>query len=414
MHGTPVKQDMRGGGTEANRSRPLRFLPGRDGPDGVCDDFRGTVMQAGTDLPAAMGSSARSDLRPEQLAPEGRWLWRTRRAKKAGRAGGPLIYSRRATGRRPTYLRALERLFGARRAGLGDILFSPAPVLFLMVEEAFLLYVVVGLLRALMGRRTAGLVLRPMPLVLSRRQSCRWRRAMLGWLKRFERIHTLTILPFSVLPAFSTIAKGWIYDFQLWDLTDAEREAVERLRSERQPGGRRVLSAIGTQSRSKGFDLFTDSYVRSAALREHFQFIACGRIGPALADYAAAFSEAGGVTVDRSVSDAELLGAYAASDAIWCLFPPVGDHASGVLGRAAQLGIPVVVRYGSLAHRLCIVENICHVPATADGVAERLAGPLPPRDEVRGRLAADRFARQSEATLRAALGLGAAGEPARF
>jgi hypothetical protein len=44
---------------------------------------------------------------------------------------------------------------------------------------------------------------------------------------------------------------------------------------------------------------------------------------------------------NRSVTDAELLGAYAASDAVWCLYPPFGDHASGVLGRAAQLGIPV-------------------------------------------------------------------------
>ncbi len=71
----------------------------------------------------------------------------------------------------------------------------------------------------------------------------------------------------------------------------------------------------------------------------------------------------------------------------------------------AQLGIPAVVRYGSVAHRLCIVENIPHVAATPDGIAEQLAGPLPPRDEARGRIAASRFAGQSEATLRTALGL---------
>ncbi|GLR50150.1 hypothetical protein GCM10007923_13550 [Shinella yambaruensis] len=377
-------------------------------------------MQAGSDLPAATGSSARLDLQPQNLGaqnlgtPARGWLWRTRRARVRGRTGAPLVYSRGESGRRPSYLRVLERLFGARRAGLRAVLLSRAPVLFLMVEEAFLLYVAVSLLRALTGRRTAGLLLRPMPLSVSSRRSCRWKRAVLRWLKRFRAIHTLTILPFSVFPAFSTIAKGWIYDFQLWDLTDEEREAVELLRSERQPGARLVLTAIGTQSRRKGFDLFTDSYVRVAALRTRFQFISCGRIERAVDDYAAAFREAGGVAVNRSVSDAELLGAYAASDAIWCFYPPIGDHASGVLGRAAQLGIPAVVRYGSLAHRLCIVENIPHVPMTADGIAERLAGPLPPRDEARGRLAADRFARQSEATLRAALGLAGTDPPTQL
>jgi hypothetical protein len=369
-------------------------------------------MQAGLDLPAATGSSARAELQPHNIGASARgWLWRTRRARITSRAGAPLVYSTGEAGRRPSYLRAMERLFGARRAGLRDIVFSRSPVLFLMIEEAFLVYVAVSLLRALIGRRTAGLLLRPMPLAASTRRSYRWRRAVLRWLKRFRSIHTLTILPFSVFPPFSTIAKGWIYDFQLWDLSDEEREAIELLRSERHAGERLVLTAIGTQCRRKGFDLFTDSYVRVATLRSRFQFISCGRIERDVDDYAAAFSEAGGVAVNRAVSDAELLGAYAASDAIWCFYPPAGDHASGVLGRAAQLGIPVVVRYGSLVHRLCIVENLPHVPTTAAGVSERLASPLPPRDEARGRTTAYRFARQSEVTLRAALGLAEADQP---
>lgn len=371
-------------------------------------------MQAGPGAPAATDPSARLDLQPQNLGTVARgWLWRTRRIRLRKHAGAPLVYSRRETGRRACYLRVLEHLFGARRANRRELLFSPAPVLFLMVEEAFLLYVVVGLLRALAGRRTVGLVLRPMALSVSSRRSCRLKRTVLGRLKRVRAIHTLTILPFNVFPAFSAIAKGWIYDFQLWDLTDAEREAVELLRSERQPGECLVLSAIGTQNRRKGFDLFTDSYVRTAGLRARFQFISCGRVEPVVEAYAAAFREAGGVSVNRSISDAELLGTYAASDAIWCFYPPCGDHASGILGRAAQLGIPVIVRYGSLAHRLCIVENILHVATTAEGLAECLAGPLPAKDEARGRLAADRFARQSEATLRASLGLAGGDQPAQ-
>lgn len=370
-------------------------------------------MRAGPDAPAATGSSARLDL----VAEEGRraasgWFSWTRSAQPARRPETLLVYGASQTGRRPAYFRALDRLFGARRAGLGRVLLSRAPVLFLMIEEAFLSYVAICLLRAVVGRRTAGLLLRPMPLVASNRRHYRVKRAVLHWLKRFETVQTLSILPFTVLPAAAFVAKDWIYDVELWDLTDAERDAVELLRRERRPGDRLVLTSLGRQSARKGFDLFAESYEHHAGLRDRFGFIACGKVAPGLVDRVAAFRVWGGVVVDRFLSDAEMLGTYAASDAVWCLYPPVGDHAIGVLGRAAQLGIPVIVREGSLSHRLCVIENIPHVAAAAQGVAQRLAGPLPPRDVLRGRCMAHNFARQSETRLRDALGLLAKRVPA--
>lgn len=365
-------------------------------------------MQAGSNVPAAKGLSARLDLLRENLATRAaRWLrWaRAPHEKPASQKAVPLVYGCADTGRRPSYFRTLERLFDARRARHRDLLLTRSPVLFMVVEEAFLLYAMVGLLRAAIGRRTAGLLLRPMPLAASARWRHRLKRMVLRRLKRCRSVRTLTILPFSVFPAFASIADDWIHDFQMWDLTEEERKAVNLLRDERRPGDRLVLMAIGSQSAQKGFDLFADIYARSVKLRAHYQFIACGKVAPDAVEHAAVLNEAGGVTVDRSIGDCELLGAYAASDAVWCLYPRAGDHASGILGRAAQLGIPVIVRQGSLAHRLCIVENLHHVAAVAEDAVERLAGPLPPRDEGRGHRAALRFAGQSEATLRAALGL---------
>jgi hypothetical protein len=369
-------------------------------------------MQAGTKVPAATGPSARSDLRPGSVETSGdRGYWRSKEAAQADVSTSPLVYFRSKIGRRASYFRTLKKLFAARRGRLWDLLFSRAPALFLEIDDAFLLYVMVTLVRAVTGRRTAGLLLKPLPLVISSRWHHRCKRFVLQRLRLLKASRTLTIVPFSVFPPFSAIASGWVYDFELWDLAIEERKAVEALRAERSPNGRLVLAAIGTQSLHKGFRLFADTYTRCPDLRARYQFISCGRIEPVLDDYAAAFLQAGGVSVNRTVSNAELLGSYAASDAVWCLYPPAGDHASGVLGRAAQLGIPVVVRYGSLAHRLCIVENIQHMPATVDGVADRLAGPVPPRDEKRGHAMALRFARQSEAALRDALGLEAhAGE----
>lgn len=365
-------------------------------------------MLVGSKLLPATGLAARADLWAEDLETgSGRRSSpaRTESGGTTGRQTGPLVYTRTETGRLPSYLRTLERLFGARRGRRRDLFLSRAPVLFLAVEEALFLYVAVSMLRAALGRRTAGLFFRPMVLAASPRWQYRWKRAVVQRLKRCRSVQTLTILPFSVFPAFSSIADGWIYDVQLWDLTEEERKAVEELRSERRPGERRVLTAIGTQSVQKGFGLFADIYARSLPLRSSCQFIACGSVVPMAAEHAAVLNEAGGVLVDRAVSDAELLGAYAASDAVWCLYPRIGDHASGILGRAAQLGIPAVVRQGSPAHRLCIVENLQHVAASAEEAAERLVCPFPPRDEPRGRRAARRFAEHSEATLRAALGL---------
>ena len=365
-------------------------------------------MLVGSMLPAA-GSFARADLWPEEPASEAGPRFVPVGAERGAAGDGqgpPIVYTRSETGRRGSYLRVLERLFGARRAGRRrDLLFSRAPVLFLMVEEAFLLYVIVGLLRAMTGRRTVGLLARPRPLAVSPRWRHAFRRAVLRRLKRWRSIRTLTLLPFSVFPAFASIADGWIYDFQLWDMTGEERRAIEVLREERRTGARPVVAAIGTQSPEKGIGLFADIYARSATLRSRCQFIACGRVAPAAGEHAAVLVEAGGVLVDRMLSDAELLGTYAASDAVWCLYPPVGDHASGILGRAAQLGIPVVVRQGSLAHRLCVTECLPHIAASPETVAARLAGPLPPRDAERGHLAALRFAEESETALRAALGL---------
>jgi hypothetical protein len=321
----------------------------------------------------------------------------------------PLIYISSENARHSCYLRVLQRLFGARRARMRELVLGRSPILFLMIEEAFVLYAVICVMRGLSGCRTVGLLHRPVPIATSGRLGYRVRRLVLRWLKHIEGCQTLTVLPFSVVPGFSAIATGWIYDFQLWDISAEERAAVEALRGERRPGNRVVLTAIGTQSRRKGFDFFADAFTRCHSLRARFHFISCGTVLPSLANYAAAFRDAGGVSVDRVISDAELLGSYAASDAVWCFYPPAGDHASGVLGRAAQLGIPVVVRQGSLSHRLCLVENIPHVSFAADGIADRLAASLPSCDARAGRSLAQRFARQSEATLRAALGLPASG-----
>lgn len=234
-----------------------------------------------------------------------------------------------------------------------DVLAEPAPVLFLMIEESFSGYLVAGLARAFRGHRTVGLLFRGAEAATGGTTNTRLKGAILTLLKRVVRIQTLAITPFSAEPALARVADGWIYDPQLWDLTDdtvdptALTEAVRSSAS-----GRAVVVALGAQNAGKGFDAFCRLWVDSEALRARYLFVSAGKVVPELAAEATAFQRAGGMLVDRFVTDEELLGLYGTSDLVWACYSPRYDQASGIFGRAFQFGVPVAVRDGSQVQRM--------------------------------------------------------------
>lgn len=259
-----------------------------------------------------------------------------------------------------------------RVSSWGDAVSSRAPLFVPTVEDMFLSYSIIAVLRSLLGRRTVGLLFRPGPALAGTSLRLRLKRAILKLLLRLPLTQTLTILPFSVEPRFAEIADGWIYDLQLWDLDAQEcRRVRERPDGEASGGlraaiggaaaGRPVCCAIGRQNRDKGFDRFVDLYVTGPGLREAMLFAFGGRVDAGVAAGLADFRRAGGFGLERELSDEELLDLYGAADLVWCAYDPSYDQASGILGRAAQLGIPVLVRDGSLIHRMCRLEDIAHV-----------------------------------------------------
>jgi hypothetical protein len=240
-------------------------------------------------------------------------------------------------------------------------------MLFLTLEGSFGLYCLAASVRSFMARRTVGLLLRPGPAVTGKTLRLRLKRFLLKQLRRAPRVETLTILPFSVDLRFAEIADGWIHDPQLWDLSEEERRRTEEAQGTLSKqiravaGGRRVVLALGRQDESKGFDWFADLYAKSANLRRSMLFACGGQVHPKVAAHLSAFIAAGGFACNRFVTDDELLELYGAADLIWCAYAPSYDQASGILGRAAQLGIPAVVRRGSLIHRMCEIEEISYV-----------------------------------------------------
>lgn len=331
------------------------------------------------------------------------------------------FYSATRVGHRGAYLDFVQSLLGGKACGRFEALSSAKPLLFLMIEDSFAFYVVASLWRAALRRKTVGLLFRPRPAVRGKNLRLRLKRCILRLLKRIEAITTLSIVPIPLEPRMEEVVDGWIYDFQLWDLSDRDRAAVAELRAHRDApqgeaaaaalvrqieesaGDRRVLAAIGAQSRLKGFDKF--AIAAKGALSKGWLFLAAGRVDPACLNYKVLLESSNALVIDRFVSDAELIAAYAACDAVWCLYDEDYDQASGILGRAAQFGLPVIVREGSLCHLFCRLEGLPHVASCGwDDVLEALSA-LPDPDAANGERLAGKFRAHSLVRLREALGL---------
>lgn len=267
-------------------------------------------------------------------------------------------------GHRGQYNAMLARLFHLRRERFSfSLLLARAPVLCPQIEAAPARFALTAMLRAMLGRRTVGLLLRPLPALEGRSLRLRIKRLVLHTLRRAPGVQVLTIVPFSIHSGLASIAHGWIHDLQGWDmqlevasgvmprhhaLTETIRKAAR---------GRAVCCAIGRQNRDKGFDRFAALHAADRDLRETMLFAFGGEVSPELGSVASAFAQQGGFALDRLVSDDELFALYAAADLVWCFYSPEYDQASGVLGRAMQLGIPVVTRARSVVAAICEAEG---------------------------------------------------------
>lgn len=301
-------------------------------------------------------------------------------------------YSRTLNGHRAAYVRfAIEKL-GGNRISTRELLTHKGAALFLMIEDNFGLYVLSCLLRAALGRRTVGLLFRPGPAINGPSLRLRTKRAMLRILRHVPTVQTLSIVPTPLIPQIGAIVDGWIHDFQLWDLSDADRHRIAWIRESGRSSdpaatslletirsyssGRPLLVALGAQNRSKGIDLLV-SFMRTAGT-SGWAVLVAGRFDEASISARADIQSMGGMVVDRYLSDAEIEAAYSVATAVWCMYDPAYDQASGILGRAVQLGVPVLVRRGSVSESLCIQLSFPHVAADIEGDLASALVKLPP------------------------------------
>lgn len=252
--------------------------------------------------------------------------------------------------------------------------------LFPMLDDDIALFFRTAVVNAFQGRQTVGLFFRPGECFLTGRMKHRIKHGVFRVLKHVPRTQLLTIMPFSVDPRFAQVAHGWIDDVQFWDLdllgdeSGAEGMAIAQgIRARAQ--GRQVVVAVGTQNRLKGFDLFSRMLEGEPRLAARFLFVSGGRVAEDCRGAARAFNDAGGYLIDRFISEAELLGLYHAADIVWSCYAPDYNQASGIFGRAVQLGKPTLLRRGSYLEPLAVELGHAHlalpvteVPACCDAL----------------------------------------------
>lgn len=268
----------------------------------------------------------------------------------------PLIHICVKTGHQPSYQAVFVRLLdglpstGRLRGSTFWRLVRADGVFFCTIDTDYMAFAAIAVLRAMRGRRTTGLFLRPMQCFRSGRPvvytAKRW---FFRLMRRLPGLRLLSIIPFELEPRLAQVCHDWIYDPQLWDLwldgppllpeTDLSRRVAEVA------GDREVMIFIGAGNRIKGFE----GFVAEALSRKHQVLaVAAGRVAPEFAFAAQRLVDEGMIVEDRFVTDEEILSLYRVADRVWCRYLPEYDQASGIFGRAMQTSVAPIMREGSV------------------------------------------------------------------
>jgi len=200
------------------------------------------------------------------------------------------------------------------------------------------------------GRKTVALLLRPQTCVRPTKPIHRIKQILFKLLRQVPNVSILVIVPFSVEPKLAIYADDWINDPQLWDLAILAPQVLQTHHNA-QHSKLKKITILGRLDREKGFEQFASLWIDNQAVRQAYQFVAAGVLDPSLAKLGARFSDAGGVLINERISDEHMFALYHESYAMWCAYDREYDQASGIFGRAFQLGVPTIITEGSMLHR---------------------------------------------------------------
>lgn len=252
-------------------------------------------------------------------------------------------------------------------------------LLFATIDDDYAGFIAVALTRSLIGRRTVGLFLRPSQCFEKGRPIYRLKRWAFRCLRHLPRLSLFTILPFRFDRRFAQVAHGWVHDPQMWDMHD-RATSIEASQLSRDvlaaAGGRAILCFLGSVRKSKGFEFLADILSDHPDLAKDVFVVVAGGVDPASGGDCARLISAGGMVVDRFVSDEELLSLYKICDFSWCCYAPDYDQASGIFGRSVQLGARPIIREGSYLEKYAqegAVAPVCLIYGDTRDAAANIA-----------------------------------------
>ncbi|MGX9117700.1 hypothetical protein ACWTU6_13595 [Mesorhizobium sp. BHbsci] len=261
-------------------------------------------------------------------------------------------------GHRESYVETLSGITGLTRLieprGISTLrtLLTADAVLFATLEDDIAFFFAVAILRAVLGRNTVAIFMSPRLCFIGGFIKTTVRRHAFRFLKRLRSVTLLSILPFYLDRRFASVADDWIYDPQFWDL-DSKIENADWPDSalaqdvKRKARGRPILLFLGGPSVMKGFPFLAKILQAKPAITHRLMIVVAGKVPADQKRFAELVSEAGGLVIDRYLTDDEVLSAKLCATCLWACYDPSYDSSSGLFGRAMQLGKQVIVRRGS-------------------------------------------------------------------
>lgn len=331
-----------------------------------------------------------------------------------GAAAG-LVHVTTTSGHRGDYQSLFAGVLGLA-SSVGRVTFRNLPtlcaaprLLFATLDDDLRGFALMALLRSCLGRRTAGVFLRP--------QSCLGggvrtsiKRLIFRALCRLPGVSIISIIPFAFLPGSGRVATHWIHDPQLWDDLDRTDPPCPKTSAtiRQLAAGRPVLAFLGRVSLIKGFSQLAAAVDARPDLLLTYAVLVAGVVDTACRDAAASLSAKGATLWDRHLTEAEMAAVYAGSHLIWACYDQGYDQASGIFGRAVQRDRTAVIREGAMIGRYAAILAHPCVPLPADPVeaARRLseaAAPAAHPAEIPAGPTLLRWREQSIETLRAVL-----------
>lgn len=291
-----------------------------------------------------------------------------------------LVYVKALTGHKPSYLNLLSGMFsltpssGAMNVRLFMRFVRAEKILFATLDEHMFSFAAIAVLRSMMGRPTAALFLRAQKCFDPTRLKYKIKALAFRGLRRVPKLMVATITPFRFAPEYAKVAHAGVHDPQLWDFWEDGRvhQPVGTNLSEeivKQANGRNICIALGQMGASKGADFLASLLKQNPEFGQRTLVVWAGMVPDVAIPVAESLQANGSIVIARFISDAELESLYGIATLIWACYAPSYDQASGVFGRALQLGVPVIVREGSLVAEIAATTGIACISTPYNDVA---------------------------------------------